>query len=463
MIKLRFFSLLLSVSILMTVFPVSTTAAQSDFAVTNGCHSVDAAMTLSSDEKLTDTAKAAVLYELNSGTMLYSYHSDEKVFPTSMVKMMTTLVALENGDLDDKVTVTRSVLNQLPIGIVSSGLKAGEVISLRDLLYCTMVESANDAAVVVANHIAESTELFVQMMNEKAAELGCSGTNYSNVHGLHDDNTYTTARDVARLTEAALKNETFRTMFETVTYMVPATNKCPERKITTTNHMMNENNRMYYDPLVTGGKTGATDQGGRCLAMTAEKNGMRILCIVMGATPVKAADGSIVVHGHFEESKVLMDYAFKNFEFRQVFFAGQSLEQYPVNQGANDVVAQTVESISTILPIEMDETQLRWVYKPIHSVMNAPVTQGQNLGIVEAWYSDKCLAQTEMVAMNAVNVFQAPTVPEKPKTSNSGSWLMLLLVLAGLVLVAFLVILGMRIVGILRYQRRMKRRRGQKR
>ena len=107
------------------------------------------------------------MYELNSGTMLYNWNADAKIYPTSMVKMMTALVALEMGNLDDEVTVTRKVLDELPIGIVSAGLKYNEVISLRDLLYCTMVASANDASIVIANHIAGSTAGFVQMMNDK--------------------------------------------------------------------------------------------------------------------------------------------------------------------------------------------------------------------------------------------------------------------------------------------------------
>ena len=462
--KIKFLCLFLSLWVLISGLSASINATESNLAVTNGCHSLDAAMTLSEEQKLADTAKAVVLYELNSGTLLYTHNPDTRIYPTSMVKMMTTLVALEYGDLDEMVTVRRSVLNQLPVGIVSSGLKAGEEISLRDLLYCTMVESSNDAATVVANHIAESAEVFVLMMNEKAAELGCHDTHYSNVHGLHDEDTYTTARDVARLTEAALKNETFRTMFETKVYTVSETNKNPERVIHTTNYLMSDTKvQKFYDERVTGGKTGSTDEGGRCLTLTAEHNGMNLLCVLMGATPTKSEAGNLIYYGNFEESKVLIDYAFQSFEFRQVFFAGQSLAQYPVSNGANDVVTQATASASTILPVGVERSQLRWVYQPGSSVITAPVEQGQSLGRVEAWYGNKCLAQADMVAMNAVQVAQAPVIPEKPADNgDGGSWGTLLLALLGIAVTGFLVVIGIRALRIMHYQRRKKHKRGKK-
>lgn len=454
--KMRLFSLFLA--ILLLISPICVRAEEADPAVTSGCHSVDAAMTLSTEGKMTETAKAAILYELNSGTMLYTWNPDSKIYPTSMVKMMTVLVALENANLDDMVTVTRSVLNQVPIGILGVDLKVGEEISLRDLLYCTMVASATDASVVAAAYVGGSVDAFLQMMNDKAAELGCKGTHYGNVHGLHDEETYTTARDICRITEAALQNEIFRDMFCAATYTIPATNKHDERVIKTTNHMMNDQNTKYYDERITGGKTGATDEGGRCLTLTAEQDGMEILCVLMGATPTLAANGSIDAHGSFEESKILVDYAFANFEFRQVFFDGQSLEQYPVEGGASHVVTQAAASISTVIPSQVDESQLKWVYEGQNSTITAPVEKGQKLGTAQVWYGTKCLAQTDMVAINAVEPYQAPVIPEKPEVKQSGSWLMLLLVLLGLLVLGFLAVVGVRAVRIMKYQRRRKRR-----
>lgn len=455
--NVRIISLFLAFILIFSGLSVTAGATTNNPAVTSGCHSVDAAMTLSEEERLADTAKAVVLYELNSGTMLYTYNPDGKIYPTSMVKLMTALVALENGNLDDMVTVTRSVLNQVPIGIVGIDLKAGEEISLRDLLYATMVASATDASVVAAAHVGGSIEGFLQMMNDKAAQLGCKNTHYGNVHGLHDEETYTTARDIARITEAALQNEVFREMFSASEYTLAETNKHEQRTIITSNNMMNSQNTKYYDKRVTGGKTGATDQGGRCLTLTAEKDGMEILCVLMGATPTLASNGSIVSYGSFEESKIMVDYAFANFELRQVFFDGQSLAQYPVANGANHVVTQAATSASTVMPAQLDESRLKWVYAGQSDTISAPVEKGQKLGTAQVWYGIKCLAETDMVAMNGVETYQAPIIPEKPDI-QSGSWLMLLLVLAGLVLLGFLAVIGLRAFRIMKYQRRHRRR-----
>ena len=130
------------------------------------------------------TAKAVVLYEMNTDTLVYAYQPDLRISPTGIVKVLTALIALEEGNLDDVVTVRRSTLDSVSPGAVSAGLKAGEEISLRDLLYCIMVSSANDACAVVAEHIAGSQQAFVEKMNARAATLGCANTHFTNVHGL---------------------------------------------------------------------------------------------------------------------------------------------------------------------------------------------------------------------------------------------------------------------------------------
>lgn len=438
-----------------------------DPSVQNGCSSVDAAATLSTNEKRVETARAVILYELNSDTMVYAWNPDERIYPTSMVKMMTALVAIENADLTDEVTVTRAALDSVAIGSVSAGLKAGEVLTLQDLLYCMMVASANDASAVIAEYVGGSQETFIQMMNEKAAQLGCQGTSYSNVHGLHDAQTYTTARDLCRITEAALENEVFKTLFTTAVYTVPATNKSEERKITTTNYMLSgSGNKKYPDDRVTGGKTGATNQGGRCLVLTAEKNGMNILCVLMGAQPTVAEDGSLSAFGSFEECKELLDYVFGNFQYRQVFFDGQSVAQYPVSNGASDVVTQPADSASTVLPVDVDLSALRWVYQQTSGTITAPVKQGTVLGTVQVWYGEKCLAQTKMVAMHDVSVKAAPIIPQRPPNSNDGSWQAVLAiggVLVGLLILGVIFLFGLRYWRIVMHNARRREARKRKR
>lgn len=446
--------------------PICAEEDRSDASISSGCHSVDAAMALSDDGRLTETAQAVIIYELNSDTMLYTYNPDKKIYPTSMVKLMTVLVALEQGELSEQVTVTRKALDSVAIGSVSANLKNTEVLTLEDLLYCTMIASANDAAAVVAEYIGGSQDGFVQLMNEKAEALGCKGTHYSNAHGLHDEGTYTTARDICRIMNAALENEQFRTIFEAVTYTVPATNKSDARVLTTSNNMAVSTSK-YYDERVTGGKTGATDKGGRCLTVTAKQGGMDLLCIVMGAKATYDLDGSIIKYGSFEECAQLLNDAFSKYAYRQIFFDGQTLTQYAVQGGANQVVTQPAASASTVLPVKLDETLLHWQYTRESTVITAPVEKGQVLGSVQFWYGQKCLAQTDMVAMNAVAVESDPVVPEMPKKQrDEGSWkamLVLLGVFGGVIVSGMLILLAARSIGNMRRKLRRRRRQRERR
>lgn len=440
-----------------------------DQSVTSGCHSVDAVVSLSDSGQLTQTAKAVIVYELNSDTMIYTWNPDGKIYPSSMVKLMTALVAIENGNLDDKVVVTKRALSYVQIGSVSAELVAGEELTLEDLLYCMMAASANDAAVVIAEHIGGTQDGFVDMMNQRAQELGCTGTHYSNAHGLHDEETYTTARDVCRLLDTALENETFRTLFSAKTYTVPATNKSEERAIHTSNYMMsNAVDKRYLDDRVTGGKTGATTEAGRCLAATAEGGGMDVLTIVMGAEATYEEGGlSLKTFGSFEETTTLLDYVFENFEYRQIFSDGQTISQFSVENGANSVVTRPEKTASTVLPVDLDESKLTWIYGDTTAAVTAPVAEGQKLSTIQVWYGSKCLAQSDLVAANAVAVYQAPVTPEVPDTEDdSGSWTLLLWIclgIAGVVLLINLVNLARKGIRKARLNARRRRRRENRR
>lgn len=470
----RLFSLLLAVLLLLGTLPLSASAqtGEPDRSVTSGCHSPDAAVALSDSGKLAETAKAVILYERNSDTLLYAWNPDTQIYPSSMVKLMTALVALEQGDLKEKVTVTKRALSYVEIGSVSAGLQAGEELTLEDLLYCMMVASANDASTVIAEHIGGTQEGFLAMMNRRAAELGCTGTQFTNVHGLHDEGTYTTARDICRIVDAALENEVFRAMFTTVSYTVPKTNKSEPRQVWTTNYMLSkenkENVKKYYDERVTGGKTGATDEAGRCLVATAEGGGMELLSIVMGAEPEYEEDGlALKRFGSFEETKALLDYALENYQYRQVFFHGQAVSQFPVENGANAVVACPAASASTVLPVDITQDKLTWIYGDATGHVVAPVEKGQALSTAQVWYGSKCLAQTDLVAMNGVPEWSAPVIPPMPEGSAGAIWkwvLIILSVLLGLgVLGGFVVFLRRMILRAKQKARRRRRRSGRQR
>ena len=390
--------------------PVAAEQDAENKSVTNGAHSLDGQVPLLGSEKLVDNVKSAVLFEVGSDTLMYGWNADERMSPASFVKILTALIVAERGNLTDAVTVKESVLKTIPYDAMSAGLQKDEVITVKDLLYCMMVGSANDAAAVLADYILGSQSSFVAEMNRYAQSIGCTGSNFTNAHGLNDDNQYVTARDVARILSAAVKNETFCQAFEAVSYTVPATNKSKARELITGNYLMNQNQdnvEIYYDSRVTGGRTGITSSRERCIAVTAKKNGMYMISVVMGSESVYKDDGyTVQTFGGYKETSALLDAGFDGFHSVQIIHPNQALTQYAVVNGQSDVILGTKESVHTVLPQSVSSVELNYRYTMVGGSFEAPIEKGQIISNLEVWYADVCVAQVELFAMNSVPVKQ---------------------------------------------------------
>ena len=203
-----------AVMILLLILPFSVTAVTEDAQNRSyNCYSLDATEAVLGPTELTDNADSVVIYELNSNTMMYTLNPDQLIEPASLVKIMTCLIAVEKGVLSDAVTIKAETIDSIPSDAANVSLQADEVLTFEQLLYCMMISSANDAAAVIAEHIAGSQEQFVSMMNEYAAQLGCVNTHFTNVHGLYDVNQYSTARDLTKILAKATENELFNEFF----------------------------------------------------------------------------------------------------------------------------------------------------------------------------------------------------------------------------------------------------------
>ena len=401
--------LLLLILVMLVSAAVPAFAAEdgdSSPQVSSGSVGLDAQKPLGGSEKLLDTAKSAVLYEMTSDTLVYAWNPDLPIDPSGMNKLMTALLALELADPEETVTVSRTVVQSAAlIGSVSAGLKVGEEIKLLDLLYCMMVGSANDAAVVIAEHIAATEEAFVELMNKRAAELGCQNTHFVNSNGLPQEGQYTTARDLAKITVAALENELFAQMFSAVNYTVPATNKVSkERYIVTTNYLMSkESVKTQYDSRVTGGKTGALSTTDRSLICTAENSGKQYLVVLMSAQGTVTADGlSVKTFGSFEETRALLDHGFKQYNVRQVLQADQVLGSFSVSGGENDVFAGLGEDLFSTLPVAVQPEDVTYRCVLTDSELSAPIEAGQVIGFAEVWYREICVGRSDLIAMHRV-------------------------------------------------------------
>ena len=282
---------------MQTTLPPETEPAmpadfRGDASVAYGSRTLDAQKPLADKDDYSGNVKAALLFDLNSDTLVFAQDIDQQLYPASLTKVMTCLLTLEmEDDLDTVVTVTKAGLKGQEPGGSNVALKVDEQMTVRDLLYCLMVKSGNDAASVLAVHNSGSIEAFVEVMNRRAAELGCTGTHFMNPHGLHHDEHYTTARDMARILREAMQYPIFEEIFTTKEYTVPATNLSEARELKTTNFLIRSNGYpIVTDSRVLGGKTGNTSKAGRCLVALSEKEGMRLISVVRGAKAVYGAE-----------------------------------------------------------------------------------------------------------------------------------------------------------------------------
>lgn len=250
------------------------------------------------------TSTSAVIMEESTDTIVYAKNMDQQLFPGSTVKVMTTLLALENSQLTDQVTMTATGVSGVTDGGANISAQLDEVFTMEQCLHAIMLASANDIALQVAEHLGGSVDGFVQMMNTKAAELGCTNTVFTNPTGLPDENQHTTAHDMALIMQAAMENETFRTIAGTLSYTITATNVSGGDRVLTNNFsMMNAANATYYQFCI-GGREGYTEASGSTLVCGAEKNGVNLIAVVLqGASGTTAA-----------EAGALLNYGFDNFQ-----------------------------------------------------------------------------------------------------------------------------------------------------
>lgn len=250
------------------------------------------------------TSTAALVMEESTNTVVYAKNMDQPLFPGGAVKVMTTLLALENSQLTDQITMTSTGVSGVTDGGANISAQLDEVFTMEQCLYAIMMVSANDIALQVAEHLGGSVDGFVQMMNARASELGCTNTVFTNPTGLPDESQHTTAHDMALIMQAALENESFRTIAGAPSYTISATNVSGGERVLTNNFsMMNAANAAYYQGCL-GGREGYTEASGSTLICGAEKNGVTLIAVVLqGASGTTGA-----------EAGALLNYGFDNFQ-----------------------------------------------------------------------------------------------------------------------------------------------------
>ena len=287
-------------------------------------------------------AKAVLLADLETGNILYAKNPDEKIYPASTTKMMTALLAIETCSLSDQVTGTENAAWGLDSLSTRIYIADGEVFTLAQLMDALLIVSANDAANTIAEHVSGSIDAFVARMNERAAELGATNTHFMNPSGMHHDDHYTTARDLALIAREVQKHPELMQIAAKSYYEIAPTNKFPETRLgRASNQLVNPASGSGYYPYATGLKTGFTEKAQFCLVATAEKDGMKMLAVLTGSESRDA--GSV-------GAKALFEYGFENFEQRVLFRAGDEVTTIPIRRAGEikEIPLVATEDISLL-------------------------------------------------------------------------------------------------------------------
>lgn len=354
-------------------------------------------------------AAAYALIELNSNTIIYSKELDMKRYPASLTKIMTCMLAIEYGNPEDVLTVSSTALENLSEFGSSAGLVEGEQMTLENMLYCIMLWSANEGCNVIAEYISQDVASFVELMNQTAQALGMENTHFANAHGLHDEEHYTTVRDLTILTRWAWQNETFRRYATATTYEVPPTNKSAGRTLHTTNYLTSTDvDGRYFYSNASGIKTGFTTPAGGCLASTATDGEAEYLSIVMGCELI-SNDNDM----RFKETKRLFTHAFDTYSFVQVLANTTMLGQPEVAnaEGRGDVVVHAKDDATVLLPKDYNPQDIL-VQLNYNQDLVAPLDAGETVGSVTVRYQGIVLAESGLVTLTSVPAVQ-PKVTEQ--------------------------------------------------
>lgn len=429
--KVKCLSLILSILLLMQSVPVPAAAeaettqtepTETEQAITTqteelpfgtvciqkGCRTINGMVPLAGSEKKLETAQAVFLYETNSNTVVYAYNPDVKLHPGTLAKIVMALIVLENCGLDDLVTVTEGIQSYVPAGaskVQSVSLKSNEEIKVRDLLYALLLINANDAAVALAHHVSGTTAAFLELMNKRVKQMGCTNTEFGNVSGLYTAQSSSTARDMTRIVQEAIKNEDFREIFGAKSYQIPDTNMVQGRKeFKTQNYMIDDSTLQdFYDSRVTGGFASYYESYGASIVCTAEYKNMNFIAVILGATRTFAENGwQPKIYGNFNEMSDLLDYAFNSFKINRIIYEGMALSTFKVNGGECNAVGQANVNVDTVVPINAQMKNIQMNYEAVDGGLTAPIKKDHMIATLEVVYRNSVLTEVEVYAMSDV-------------------------------------------------------------
>ena len=387
--KYRFLPLLLCTVIMLSLFPTSAAPGQKDLDL---------------------FCTHAVLLDANHGEVLYDMKAYEKAYPASITKIMTALLVLEAIEygqlsLDTPIAAGETRMQGVTQSYVNANLKLGEVLTVEELLYLTLIPSYADACNVLAVAVDGTIEDFVDHMNRKAAELGCQNTHFTNPVGIHNENHYSTAYDLALILKAALEYDTYLEISKVPKYTLHATDMSGPREMYNTNALVStwRYSGYIYDKCIAG-KTGNTDEAGRCLVAAAEDGDEILISVLLGSGPMEVPGDTELRQGQFRESKRLLEYGFNNFQRVTITKDSEPVTTVKVTMSrqADEVNLKPQGSITRTLPKSMDPDDIEARITRFADEVEAPVEAGQVMGTMTLYYGDEVYGTLDLVAVTSV-------------------------------------------------------------
>lgn len=386
-------------------------------------------------------AQAYMLINLDDDScpVVAEKNADERLYPASLTKIVTAMVVLNNvKDLQAKTKMSQSAYDTtLGTGAQVAGISVGEELTIEQLLYLTMVHSACDACQILAEYVSGSTPVFVDAMNKWVASIGCKDTHFVNPDGLHDDNHYTTARDMSKITLEALKNPTFVKISSAkeVTY--------GKYKLPHTNLMLIEGYQTYYYEYAQGIKTGSTEEAEYCVITKASKDGYNYLAVVLKSPRQKIEGQSYETKCSFVDAKTLFEWAFDNLKYTTLVRENEVVGEVAVENGkdADSVQLMGKADTNVIVPVGLDKSAIIYDFVDKPEVIEAPVTKGDDICKVNIIYANEIIATVDLVAADTVELSTFLKVLNALKSFFSSPIVIIIAVLIVILAVVFFVML----------------------
>ena len=389
-------------ALFLSIFFINTTI-YSYIVLADSTNSVQ--NSIANSNNLAISSEAAILIDANTGKILFDKNANQKMYPASTTKILTAIIVLEHCNLTDQVTASYNAIMSIPAGYSNAAIQENEVLTVQELLEVFLIHSANEAGYILAEYISGTIDNFAILMNQKVAELGCTNTHFTNPSGIHDEDHYSTAYDMALIAKYCMQNDTFRSIVSQTSCTIAATNKYEKRYFTNTNDLIKSSSKYYYEYAI-GIKTGFTTQAKNCLISASLKDGLELITVVLGASTLVTGESA-----RYIDTINLFNYGYSNYQSKTIIEQNNVIQNITIPNGTSDTKDLPLlikDTISAIIPNDLDLNSLKYEIN-LNEDISAPIAKGSVLGKISynidgiEYYSD-LIAEHDVEKSNIITL-----------------------------------------------------------